>query len=58
VTVFLDRCLAAGIEVLVGDPWRAFLPQERLVMLGQYDVPDFGSRAAGPAAAFRFVALA
>ena len=30
VTAFLDRCLAAGIDVLIGDPGRAYLPRSRL----------------------------
>ncbi|MEI9965880.1 MAG: 50S ribosomal protein L11 methyltransferase [Caulobacteraceae bacterium] len=42
VTAFLDRCLDAGIEVLVGDPGRAFLPRERLRVLARYPTPDFG----------------
>jgi predicted nicotinamide N-methyase len=43
VTAFLDRCLDAGIEVLVGDPGRAFLPRGRLRLLAEYPVRDFGS---------------
>ncbi|MEI9416974.1 methyltransferase [Mesorhizobium sp. Cs1321R2N1] len=42
VMPFLDRCLAAGIEVLVGDPGRAYLPRSRLRLLAEYKVPDFG----------------
>ncbi len=42
VTAFLDRCLAAGIEVLIGDPGREFLPRSRLRVLAEYPVPDFG----------------
>jgi predicted nicotinamide N-methyase len=42
VTAFLDRCLAAKIEVLVGDPRRAFLPRTRLQFLAEYPGPDFG----------------
>lgn len=42
VTSFLDRCLAAGIEVLVGDPRRTDLPLSRLRLLAEYQVPDFG----------------
>ena len=42
VIPFLDRCLAAGIEVLVGDPRRADLPLSRLRLLAEYQVPDFG----------------
>ncbi|MDB5471040.1 MAG: methyltransferase [Caulobacter sp.] len=54
VTPFLDRCLAAKIEVLVGDPWRMPLPTARLEVLAEYRVADFG-RGAGPAAVFRFL---
>jgi predicted nicotinamide N-methyase len=43
VTAFLDRCLESDIEVLVGDPWRAFLPKMRLKLLAQYPGPDFGN---------------
>ena len=42
VTTFLDRCLAAGIEVMIGDPGRAFLPFARLRRLAEYPVQDFG----------------
>lgn len=42
VTAFLDRCLAAGIEVLIGDPRRAYLPYDRLRLLAEYAVPDVG----------------
>ncbi len=42
VTGFLDRCLAAGAEVLVGDPGRAFLPAPRLRKLADYPVSDVG----------------
>ena len=45
VTAFLDRCLAAGITVLVGDPWREFLPRHRLELLAEYPGVDFGSGA-------------
>ena len=57
VATFLDRCLAAGIEVLVGDPWRKPLPTNRLQVLADYQVADFG-RGQGPAAVFRFIAPA
>jgi predicted nicotinamide N-methyase len=49
VTAFLDRCLTAGIEVLVGDPGRAHLPHRRLRRIAEYAVPDFGDAAQGPA---------
>ena len=35
---WLRRCRAAGIDVLVGDPGRAFLPAEGLVELATYQV--------------------
>ncbi|WP_246673804.1 50S ribosomal protein L11 methyltransferase [Mesorhizobium sp. B2-7-3] len=53
---FLDRCVAAGIEVLVGDPGRAYLPRSRLRLLAEYKVPDFGEAkdaALKPSAVFR-----
>lgn len=51
---YLDRCLAAGIEVLVGDPGRATLPRHRLRTLARYeDVADFASGGSvGPAEVF------
>jgi len=58
MTAFLDRCLAVGLEVLVGDPWREFLPEGRLALAAEYEAPDFGGRRPGPVAVFRFVAAA
>ncbi len=43
---FLDRCLAAGIDVLVGDPYRIHLPLARLRPIAHYAVPDFGQAEA------------
>jgi predicted nicotinamide N-methyase len=55
VTAFLDRCVAAGIEVLVGDPGRAFLPYPRLRPIAEYQVVDFGDAGATkPAGVFSF----
>ncbi|TIS56132.1 MAG: methyltransferase [Mesorhizobium sp.] len=57
VTPFLDRCLAAGIGVLIGDPGRAWLPRSRLRMLAEYKVPDFGEgrgTAMKPSSVFSF----
>lgn len=57
VTAFLDRRLATGIEVLIGDPWRAYLPRDRLDLLAEYPVADFGSPGADgprPAAVFSY----
>ena len=51
---FLDRCLAAGIEVLVGDPYRAPLPRSRLRQIAEYAVPDMGD---SPSAAGRISAV-
>lgn len=59
VILFLDRCLAAGIEVLVGDPRRADLPLSRLRLLAEYQVPDFGDTkgaATRPSGVFSFEA--
>jgi predicted nicotinamide N-methyase len=59
VIPFLDRCLAAGIEVLVGDPRRAELPLSRLRLLAEYKVPDFGdakTAATKPSGVFSFEA--
>jgi predicted nicotinamide N-methyase len=46
VTAFLDRCLTSGIEVLIGDPGRAFLPHTRLRPIADYAVADFGDTGA------------
>ncbi len=48
VALFLNRCRTSGIEVLVGDPGRAFLPLHRLRLVADYAVPDFGSASASP----------
>jgi predicted nicotinamide N-methyase len=47
VTAFLGRCVAAEMDVLVGDPWRAFLPRARLELLAEYPGCDFGSSIEG-----------
>lgn len=41
---FLDRCVAAGIAVLVGDPYRKPLPLDRLTLIAEAAVPDFGAK--------------
>lgn len=56
MTALLDRCLAAGVEVLVGDPLREHLPTGRLAPLAEYAEPDFGGAAPGPAVVFRYQA--
>lgn len=57
VTAFLSLCVAAGQEVLVGDPGRAFLPHDRLTRLADLATPDFGTAkdgGVGRGAVFRF----
>jgi predicted nicotinamide N-methyase len=57
VAAYLDRCSAAGIDVLVGDPRRTYLPVERLKLIGEYDVPDVGDVEGArhkPGAVFRW----
>jgi predicted nicotinamide N-methyase len=34
--------VASGIAVLIGDPFRAFLPIERLRIVAEYPVADYG----------------
>lgn len=56
VMAFLDRCLDAGITILIGDPWRDHLPRARLDRIADYDVAETG--AAGrtkPAAVFSWL---
>lgn len=58
VTAFLERCCAAGCEVLVGDPGRAHLPLPRLQQLARHGVADFGAApgdALSPGAVYRLV---
>jgi predicted nicotinamide N-methyase len=45
VAAFLDRCVKAGKEVLIGDPGRIYLPHERLRKVADYHVADFGQNA-------------
>nr|WP_295106998.1 50S ribosomal protein L11 methyltransferase [uncultured Caulobacter sp.] len=54
---FLRRCVAAGIAVLIGDPFRAPLPTERLAAVAEYPVADFGDPdgAARAAAVFKLI---
>ncbi|RYF89409.1 MAG: methyltransferase [Caulobacteraceae bacterium] len=54
MTAFLDRCLEARLEILVGDPGREFLPRDRLGLISDYEVADFGGRIPGVAGVFRF----
>lgn len=43
VTAFLDGCLASTACILVGDPWRDFLPHSRLRLLAEYPGPEFSA---------------
>lgn len=53
VTAFLDRCLDAGLDILVGDPWRRPLPLDRLREVARYDVFESGLRTTA-SGVFRF----
>jgi predicted nicotinamide N-methyase len=44
---YLDRCAASGVQILIGDPWRAWLPVSRLRRLADYRVADFGDGKGG-----------
>ncbi|WP_018899889.1 50S ribosomal protein L11 methyltransferase [Rhizobium sp. 2MFCol3.1] len=44
---FLETCRAAGIDVLIGDPYRVPLPTEKLRCIAEYSVPDFGLGSEG-----------
>jgi predicted nicotinamide N-methyase len=44
---FLRDCRTAGIDVLIGDPRRTPLPQEKLRLVAEYPVPDFGYGSRG-----------
>ena len=53
---FLDTATGAGIEVLVGDPGREYLPRRRVTALASYDVPetaDLEGRAVTPTTVHR-----
>ncbi|MBY5410237.1 methyltransferase [Rhizobium leguminosarum] len=50
VMAFLRRCEAAGIEVLIGDPERAYLPQGELSRIAAHSVADFGAGTGGKSA--------
>lgn len=56
MTAVFDLCLAAGKQVLVGDPYRAFLPLGRLCRIAQGYVPDFGQGEPVRAGVFAFMA--
>ena len=45
---FCDEATAAGVDVLVGDPGREYLPRRRCTALGAYDVTGTGDLEGGP----------
>ncbi|MBY5839351.1 methyltransferase [Rhizobium leguminosarum] len=49
VMAFLRRCQASGVEVLIGDPERAYLPQGELSRIATHAVADFGGGTGGGA---------
>ena len=57
VTAFLDRCAMTGQAVLVGDPWRAPLPAERLSEIARYAVAETG-KLTKPCGVFRWISVA
>jgi predicted nicotinamide N-methyase len=54
VLPFLDRCAAAGIAVLIGDPYRKPLPRARLQPVAEYEVTDMGQAESQKATAAVF----
>jgi predicted nicotinamide N-methyase len=55
---FLDEAAGVGVEVLVGDPGREYLPRPRVTALATYDVPgtaDLEGRAVTPTTVHRLV---
>ena len=58
VLEFLDEAAGVGVDVLVGDPGREYLPRRRVTPLATYDVPgtaDLEGRAVTPTTVHRFV---
>lgn len=49
VMAFLRRCQSSGIDVLIGDPERAHLPQGQLKRIATHAVADFGAGTGGKA---------
>ena len=47
VMAWLTAARAAGTQVLVGDPGRAFFPREGLVKLAEYQVPTAREQRTG-----------
>jgi len=55
---FLDRCRLQGMDVLVGDPWRGFLPRARLCEIVQYPVAETQAGSGKAAGVFAWIAPA
>jgi predicted nicotinamide N-methyase len=53
LTAFLDRAVAAGRQIIVGDPGRAFLPVARLRPLADHLVQETGEARTATVYAFR-----
>jgi len=49
VMALLRRCQSSGIDVLIGDPERAHLPQRQLKRIATHAVADFGAGTGGKA---------
>lgn len=58
VTAFLEGCAAAGLDILIGDPFRTSLPRERLRLVAEYEVRDFGDTQDRKAGVFAFIGAA
>ena len=56
VSGFLDRCLALGTHVLVGDPWRSFLPITRLREIARFPVAETTGGSGKVAGIFEWIA--
>ncbi|HTN39985.1 MAG TPA: 50S ribosomal protein L11 methyltransferase [Asticcacaulis sp.] len=54
MSALFTNCIAAGIDVLVGDMGRKSLPLDLLAPLAEYEVPDFGQPQLLKAKVFRF----
>lgn len=54
ISASLSGCVAAGIEVLVGDMGRKPLPLDLLEPLAEYEVPDFGQSQLLKAKVFKY----
>jgi len=57
VTAYLERCVAAGVTVLIGDPFRAYLPMDRLKVVAEYPVADYGDAEGAMRAAAVFAVV-